>query len=164
MPEAIAAFARLGLEQGDAVTELGGDPQGAFGRELRARIAARGLDGCVLLAGPCDDMPAALKLASVVVSASIEPEAFGRAPIEAMAMGRPVVASDHGGARETVAPGCGWLYRPGDPAALAEAIDAALSMDASAAAHMAMAGRAQTARSFSLDRMAAATLAVYGAR
>ena len=72
-------------------------------------------------------MPAALMLADVVVHASTQPEAFGRVVIEAQAMGRPVVATDHGGARETIAPGVtGWLARPSDPVSLAAAIAAAV--------------------------------------
>ena len=74
-------------------------------------------------------MPAAYMLADVVVSASTDPEGFGRVIVEAQAMGRPVVATDHGGARETVVPGeTGWLVPPRDPAALAAAIGAALAL------------------------------------
>jgi DNA-binding NarL/FixJ family response regulator len=75
-------------------------------------------------------MPTAYMLADVVVSASTDPEGFGRVIVEAQAMGRPVVATDHGGARETILPGVtGWLAAPGDPAALAQAIGAALALD-----------------------------------
>ena len=59
----------------------------------------------------CNDMPAAYMLSDVVVSASNEPEGFGRIIIEAQAMGRPVVATDHGGARETILPGSHRLAR-----------------------------------------------------
>ena len=76
-------------------------------------------------------MPAAYMLADVVVSASRDPEGFGRVIVEAQAMGRPVVATDHGGARETIVPGVtGWLVPPRDPAALAAAIGEALSIRA----------------------------------
>ena len=65
-------------------------------------------------------MPAAYMLADVVISASTDPEAFGRVAAEAHAMGRPVIASDHGGARETVIAGeTGWLVPPGDSDAIA---------------------------------------------
>ena len=78
----------------------------------------------------CDDMPAAYMLADVVVSASTDPEAFGRVAAEAQAMGRPVVATDHGGAQETVLPGkTGWLVPPGDPKALTTALEEALALD-----------------------------------
>jgi len=141
---------------------VGGEIDGAFGRELSAAIRRAGLGGCVALAGHCDDMPAALKLASVVVSASLEPEAFGRVAAEGSAMGRPVVATDHGGARETVADGAtGFLVRPGDAAALAAGVERALSLDESAAAHMASAGRGRVRQRFSLEAMTGATLEVY---
>jgi len=74
-------------------------------------------------------MPAAYMLADVVVSASSDPEGFGRVIIEAQAMGRPVVATDHGGARETIEPGIsGWLVPPRNSARLAAAIGEALSL------------------------------------
>ena len=59
--------------------------------------------------GHCDDMPAALMLADLVVNPSLEPEPFGRTVIEAQAMGRPVIVADHGGTAETVDHGVtGW--------------------------------------------------------
>ncbi|MEO1689353.1 MAG: glycosyltransferase family 4 protein, partial [Pseudomonadota bacterium] len=141
---------------------VGGDVDGAYAERLRKRIRAQNLDGCVALGGHCDDMAAAFKLASVVVSASIEPEAFGRVAAEAQAMGRPVVASDHGGARETVDEGrTGFRYAPGDPQALAEAVHRALELDESQRAHMSVAGRARVLQRFSLEAMERATLEVY---
>ncbi len=80
------------------------------------------------MVGHCDDMAAALMLADVVVSASSrEPEAFGRTTIEAMAMGKAVVATAHGGSLETVTPGVtGWLVQPGDARDLAAGLCTAL--------------------------------------
>ncbi|HEU0221441.1 MAG TPA: glycosyltransferase family 4 protein [Paracoccaceae bacterium] len=140
----------------------GGPLRSPFGRELVALAERLGIEADVSLVGPVADIAAALKLASVVVAPSTAPEAFGRAAIEAQAMGRPVIASDHGGARETVAHGrSGWLVPPGDPAALAEALRAALALDESARAHMGLAGRAEVARRFSTAAMQAATIEVY---
>ncbi len=141
---------------------VGEDGGSGLAQRLEARIAALGAADVARLVGPCDDMPAAYKLASVVVSASTDPEAFGRVAVEAQAMGRPVIATDHGGARETVAHGqTGWLYPPGDAQALAEALDKALSLDASARAHMGMAGRARVASRFTVAAMQRATLDIY---
>ncbi|HUF55318.1 MAG TPA: glycosyltransferase family 4 protein, partial [Thermohalobaculum sp.] len=84
---------------------VGGETQEGFEATLARRIDALGVGDIVRLCGHCSDMAAALKLASLVVSASIEPEAFGRVAVEAQAMGRPVIATDHGGAQETVVPG-----------------------------------------------------------
>ena len=108
-------------------------------------------------------MPAALMLADVVVSASTDPEAFGRVAAEAHAMGRPVVATDHGGARETVLPGrTGWLVPPGDGEALADALRAALALDGPAREAIAAAAVAHISANFSKAVMCAQTLAVYG--
>ncbi len=141
---------------------VGGEPDSPYGRELAARIRERGVEGCCALAGHCDDMAAGLKLASVVVSASLEPEAFGRVAVEAQAMGRPVIATDHGGAKETVEDGrTGWRYPPGDAAALADAVLEALELDESGREHMGLAGRARVMQRFSTEGMQRATLAVY---
>lgn len=141
---------------------VGDDPESGFGRELAGLIKRHGVEGCAALAGHCDDMAAALKLSAVAVSASLEPEAFGRVAVEAQAMGRPVAATDHGGARETVAHGVtGWRYPPGDAQALAEAVNAALNLDDSARAHMSSAARARVAQRYSTKAMQAATLEIY---
>jgi glycosyltransferase involved in cell wall biosynthesis len=161
----IDAAAILRAQRGAAdflVALVGGDFDSPFAHELEARIKRAGLADCVRLVGHCDDMAAAYKLAAVVVSASTEPEAFGRVAIEAQAMGRPIVATAHGGALETVEDGrSGWLYPPGDAAALAEKLNAALSLDESARAHMGLAGKARVATRFSLATMGRDTLEIY---
>jgi glycosyltransferase involved in cell wall biosynthesis len=158
----IEALARLGRK--DVRCILVGSDQGrkAYRRELEALIAARGLREIVQLVDHCNDMPAAYMLADVVVSASTDPEAFGRVVVEAQAMGRPVIASDHGGSRETVVAGeTGWLTRPGDPDALATALAAALALDEAARTRVAAAAIAHAQAHFSKDAMCAMTLAVY---
>lgn len=130
--------------------------------EMLKRVQRRGLEGAVRFVGHCNDMPAAYMLADVVVSASTQPEAFGRIAAEAQAMGRPAIATDHGGARETVIPGeTGWLVPPGDAAALARALDAALSLTGAERARMAEAAVANVRRNFSKQAMTARTLALY---
>lgn len=134
----------------------------AYARGLEARIRARGLEQQVWLTGGCADMAAAYKIASVVVSASTDPEAFGRVVVEAQAMGRPVIATDHGGARETVTHGeTGWLYPPRDVARLAATLDAALGLDPSERAHMGLAARARVHARYTVSAMQRATIAVY---
>jgi glycosyltransferase involved in cell wall biosynthesis len=101
-------------------------------------------------------------LADVVVSASTDPEAFGRVVTEAQAMGKPVIATDHGGARETVRQGeTGWLVPPGDPAALAEAIGHALSLPQIDYRRMSVLAMATVRNSFAKTAMCDATLALY---
>lgn len=160
----VAAAARLKAMRGpDFLFLIVGDDGGSgMGERLLERARDLGALDVVKLVGVCDDMPAAYKLAAVVVSASTEPEAFGRVAVEAQAMGRPVIATDHGGARETVEHGkTGWLYPPGDADALARSVDATLRLDPSARAHMGMAGRARIANRFTVSAMQRATLDVY---
>ncbi|MDR3534372.1 MAG: glycosyltransferase family 4 protein [Rhodopila sp.] len=124
------AIARLGGP--DIMCVLVGSHQGRHGyaRDLEHQAARLGIADRLRLVGQCDDMPAALCLADVVVHASTRPEAFGRVVIEAQAMARPIIASDLGGPVETVRHGeTGWRVRPNDPDALAAAIGVALDLD-----------------------------------
>jgi len=101
-------------------------------------------------------------LADVVVSASTSPEGFGRVIVEAQAMGRPVVATNHGGARETVVPGStGWLVPPGDAPALAKAVAEALMLSPEARLAQAARAIAHVRERFDTATMAARTLEVY---
>ena len=114
------------------------------------------------IVGHADDMPAALALADIVVSASTEPEGFGRVVIEAQAMARPVIATDHGGAAETVAHGeTGWLVPPADADALAAALDAVLDLPAAARAAVGARARAAVLARYTVGAMQLATLGVY---
>ncbi|MEM0989736.1 MAG: glycosyltransferase family 4 protein [Pseudomonadota bacterium] len=160
----IDAAARLREVRGSdfLVLLVGDDNDRSFVDQLEKHIAATDTSDVVRLTGGTQDMAAAYKLASVVVSASIEPEAFGRVIVEAQAMSRPVIATDHGGARETVANGeSGWLYSPGDSEALAQIIHQALDMDPSERAHMGLAGRARVHSSYTVSAMQRATLNLY---
>lgn len=152
------------LRDPDFVAVMVGSDQGRVGyrAELAALIRARGLEGRVLLLEQCDDMPAAYCLARVVVSASTDPEAFGRVVSEAQALGRPVVAADHGGAPEQILPGeTGFLFPPGDAAGLAAALRRALALDAAAREALARLAPEHVRRHFSLEQMGEKTLAVY---
>ncbi len=157
----IAAVARLG--RGDLCCLLvGAEQRPGFRRELERAIERLGLLGMVRIVDDCRDMPAAYMLSDVVVSASTDPEGFGRVIIEAQAMGRPVVATDHGAARETILPGVtGWLAPPGDPAALAAAIGEALALDDAQRAAFAHRATAHVAAGYTSAAMCARTIDVY---
>jgi len=158
----IDALANLGRD--DVRCLLVGDDQGREGyrAELEKRIKARGLDGIVHVVEHCNDMPAAYMLADVVVSASLDPEAFGRVAVEAQAMGRPTIATDHGGARETLVDGeTGWLVPPGNARALARALEAALAIGAAEREALAARAMARVRARYSKEAMCTATLAVY---
>jgi glycosyltransferase involved in cell wall biosynthesis len=111
--------------------------------------------------GPCEDLPAALMLADVVVvpsTAGFDP--MSRA-LEAQAMGRPVVATNVGGLGEALMPAAtGWLVEP-EAGALAHALELALAMPDEARARLAVRSRRFVTRKFSLERMGDATMQVY---
>jgi glycosyltransferase involved in cell wall biosynthesis len=158
----VEAMARLqhlrafGILAGDAQSRDG------FEDEVKARIAKLGLTGQVRYVGHVEDMAAAYAAADVVVSASLEPEAFGRVAVEAQAMRRLIVATDLGAARETVLPDqSGWLVPPEDSHAMAEAIAEALTLDPFAAEAMRDRGRAHVMRRFNVETMCRHTLQVY---
>jgi glycosyltransferase involved in cell wall biosynthesis len=134
----------------------------AYREGLEALIARQDLGGVVRIIDHCDDMSVAYMLSDVVVSASTAPEAFGRTLIEAQALGRLVIGSDHGGPRETVVPGgTGWLTPPGDADALAAAIDTALTLAPEARERLVAAAAAHVRANYSKETMCRATLAVY---
>ena len=121
--------------------------------ELKTKVAALGIADRVHFAGSRRDIPVVLAAADLAISASTRPEAFGRAAIEAQAMGVPVIATDHGGSRETVIPGkTGWLVTPGDADAMASAIDEALA-DPARCAEMGASGRANVLAHFTTQAM-----------
>jgi glycosyltransferase involved in cell wall biosynthesis len=141
-----------------------GDDQGRTGyrRELDAAIEKLGLQSIVHIVGNCRDMAAAYKLSDVVVSASTEPEAFGRVVAEAQAIGKPVIAPNHGAAPEILLPEVtGWLVPPSDPPALARALEKALDMDTTARERLAQAAIARVRENFTTRKMCDATIGVY---
>lgn len=140
-----------------------GDDKGheSYRMELEKIIRSSGLEGHIRIAPHTNYIAEAYMLSRLVVATSVEPEAFGRVVLEAQAMGKPVIATNHGGPQETVIPNTtGWLVTPGDIKELAEVIQFALDMPQDHVDYMA--GLAiQNAHNFSLDLMCNKTLAVY---
>ncbi|WP_026942810.1 glycosyltransferase family 4 protein [Hellea balneolensis] len=154
---AIEALANL---PEDCVLVLLGDAQGrdAFVQEIKALAAELGVTSRVILPGHSRDMPTALSAAHVVISASTDPEAFGRVAAEAQAMRKPVVATAHGGALETVIDGdTGFLVPPSDPKGLSDAITRALNWPD----YNGLAARSRIAAQFSKENLQAKTLTIY---
>jgi len=152
------------MRRRDACVVLVGGDQGRrkYAAELVALAERLGVGERVRLVGHCDDMAAALMLSDVVVSASTAPEGFGRVVIEAQAMGRVVIGSDHGGAAETIEQGAtGFKVPPADPRALAAALDAALDMPEEARASLGAAARQAVCEKYTVAAMQAATIQVY---
>ena len=110
----------------------------------------------------CKEMPVAYKLADVVVSSSIEPEAFGRVSIEAQAMNIPIIASNLGGSKETVLNGkSGLLFMPEDAKDLAEVINKLMSMDKESLRLIGEHGRKNVEKKFNVDQMCQTTFTEY---
>ena len=174
-------------EFGDVAFVLAGDEQGrsAYRAELEASIKAHGLAGQVIIAGHCDDMPAAYKAADFTVLPSTKAEAFGRSSIESQAMGCPVLASNIGAFPETIAPEPGllesvgnapgsatasqppgaipspWLFEPGNPEALCDSLRCALAMDHATLESLRKRGMERARRNFSKKALQLQTLTVY---
>lgn len=152
------------LDRTDVFGLIIGSDQGRtdYTKELHNLITKKNLDGRVRIVEHCADMPAAYMLAEIIVSASIEPEGFGRIPVEAQAMGRSIIATAHGGARETITDGeTGWLVPPYNPKALADKIQDVLNMSQEIKEHIALRAIENASVRFSKDRMTADTLRVY---
>ena len=154
---AINALAKLDK---DCRLVLLGDAQGRedYLTEMRMKIDALGLTKQVIIPGHSENMPVAFGAADVVLSASTDPEAFGRVAAEAQAMRKPVVATAHGGAMETVLDGeTGYLVAPGDADDMAAALTKALNWPG----YNGKAARDRITREYSANQLKTATLAVY---
>ncbi|MDO9335933.1 MAG: glycosyltransferase family 4 protein [Caulobacter sp.] len=161
----VDAAARLkGEGRGDFLILFVGDDQGRteYRQEIEDAILSGGLADQVKLVGHCDDMPAAYRLGDFALLPSTQPESFGRAAVEPQAMGRPVLVSDHGGARETVVEGeTGWRLPVGDVDAWARGLGQAMETDLMRRRAMGEAGQARARKLYSVEAMCEATLAVY---
>ncbi|MEM7041774.1 MAG: glycosyltransferase family 4 protein [Pseudomonadota bacterium] len=134
----------------------------SYADRVEKKIIELKLENRVWLVGATSDMPAAYKLADIVVIPSTGPEAFGRTSIEAQAMGKPVIATDDWGLSETIMPAAtGWLVHPNDEAHLAGALDLALAMPDDAKDRLATRCRRFVDRHYSLTRMGKSTVSVY---
>ncbi len=110
----------------------------------------------------CREMPLAYSLADVVVSASIEPEAFGRVSVEAQAMGKPIIASNLGGSKETILKEkSGFLYKHDDPRELAKTLNAVIELDQEQLNAMGNEGRKNVSKKFDVESMCDSTLREY---
>jgi glycosyltransferase involved in cell wall biosynthesis len=130
---------------------------------LRALTTERGLEGHVHFLGFRTDIPEVTAAFDIAVLPSVDCDASSAVIKEAMALGRPVIATDIGGAREMLDPGpSGLLVPPRDASALAGALDALLR-DPERAARLGATGPALVAERFSPTRLAEDSLALYTA-
>lgn len=158
----IDALARLNRPEVRCLLVGADQGRSRYRAEIERRAQAAGLTANVHIVDDCDDMAAAYMLTDVVISASTDPEAFGRVVAEGQAMGRPVIAPDHGAAREILLPDVtGRMFMPKNADALAKALGWALDLDETARSALAERAIAHSRTHFSTAQMCEKTLAVY---
>ena len=110
----------------------------------------------------CKNMPLAYKISNLVVSASIEPEAFGRVAIEAQSMEKPIIASNIGGSNETIINNVsGFLFESGNAEALSKKIIEVLNLDESRLKLIGIEGRKNIIKRFNVEKMCFSTYSEY---
>jgi len=110
----------------------------------------------------CKDMALAYKVSDIVVSASIEPEAFGRVAVEAQSMERPIIASNIGGSNETIIDEkTGFLYEAGDAKSLSKKILKLLYLDETLLKSIGIQGRKNIVQKFNVEKMCFSTYSEY---
>ncbi len=130
--------------------------------ELRKAVEKARLNDIITFHDHCSQLQLAYAISSLVLACSTEPESFGRTAVEAQAMGCLVIATNHGGSRETVKNGeTGWLIPPSDPDALAQSIKHALSISPDKAKSMRKEATAWARAQFDQAQMIAKTIAIY---
>ena len=110
----------------------------------------------------CKNMPLAYKISNIVVSASVEPEAFGRVAVEAQSMEKPIIASDIGGSNETIIDNVtGFLFQSGNAKALSKKIVEVLQLDESRLKSIGIEGRKNIIKKFNVEKMCFSTYSEY---
>ena len=142
----------LGSDQGRTV----------YKKKLINLVQRYGLNKKIQFINHCKEMPLAYSLSNIIVSSSILPEAFGRVSVEAQAMGKPVVASNIGGSKETILKGkSGFLYNHDDPRELAKILNDVMELDQESLNLMGSEGRKNITKKFDVEGMCDSTLREY---
>jgi len=110
----------------------------------------------------CKNMPLAYKIADIIISASIEPESFGRVSVEAQSMKKPIIASNIGGSNETIINNMtGFLFESGKAESLSKKLLEVLSLDESTLNSMGIEGRKNAIKKFNVEKMCFSTYSEY---
>ena len=142
----------LGSDQGRKV----------YSKKLINLVERYNLNKKIRFISHCKEMPLAYSLADVVVSASIEPEAFGRVSVEAQSMGKPIVASNIGGSKETIVnKKTGFLYKHDDPRELAKNLNTVIQLSPDELKNMGNEGRKNITKKFDVETMCQSNLKEY---
>ena len=133
-------------------------------KKLNSIITKFKLQENIKLVERIENMSLAYLASDIVLSPSIEPEPFGRIPIEAQAAGKTIIASDHGAVKDTIKNGnnfTGFKVKPNDPQALSIAIKQSITMDKKDLTKMHERAISNVKNNFSLENMCKKTLEVY---
>ena len=142
----------LGSDQGRKV----------YKKKLSRLVEQYRLNNQVQFFDKCELMPLAYKISDIIVSASIEPEAFGRISVEAQSMEKPIIASNIGGSNETIVNDkTGFLFEAGKPEELSKKIIHALNLDESTLKFIGIEGRKNVIKKFNIEKMCFSTYSEY---
>ena len=152
----------LGYESFYAVI-LGNDQgRSVYTKKLKRLAEQHRLTSQLRFIDHCRNMPVAYKISDLIVSASIEPEAFGRVAVEAQSMKKPVLASNIGGSNETLENNkTGFLFEAGNSMSLSNKILKVLNLDESTLKSMGIEGRKNIIKKFNVEKMCFSTYAEY---
>ena len=110
----------------------------------------------------CKNMPLAYKISDIIVSASKEPEAFGRVAVEAQSMGKPIIASNIGGSNETIIDNkTGFLFESGKAESLSKKIIEVLQLDETTLKSMGIESRKNIIKKVNVEKMCFSTYSEY---
>ena len=142
---------------------LGGDQgRDIYSKKIKRLVEQYRLTAQLKFIEHCNNMPLAYKISDLIVSASVEPEAFGRVAIEAQSMEKPIIASDIGGSNETIIDNVtGFLFQSGNAEALSKKIVEALQLDESRLKSIGIEGRKNIIKKFNVEKMCFSTYSEY---
>jgi glycosyltransferase involved in cell wall biosynthesis len=133
-----------------------------YTKKIKRLTEQRRLTNHVKFIEHCKNMPLAYRVSDIVVSASVEPEAFGRVAVEAQSMEKPIIASDIGGSNETVInKKTGFLFKSGNPESLSKKIVEVLNLDESTLKSVGIEGRQNVIKKFNVEKMCFSTYSEY---
>ncbi|WP_435090346.1 glycosyltransferase family 4 protein [Candidatus Pelagibacter bacterium nBUS_30] len=153
---------QLGYEAFHAVI-LGSDQGRDLYKKKLIRLSEQyRMTGQIRFIDHCKDMALAYKVSDIVVSASIEPEAFGRVSVEAQSMEKPIIASNIGGSNETIVDEkTGFLFDSGSAKSLSQKILKVLTMDETSLKSIGIEGRKNIIQKFNVEKMCFSTYSEY---
>ena len=133
-------------------------------QNLKETIASLSLDDKIKLIGQVENMPLAYQVSNIILSPSIQPEPFGRIPIEAQASGKIIISSNAGAVKETIKSGqdsTGFKVKPNNSEELAHQIKLVIKMKDEDLQKIKKRAILNVKNNFSLETMCKKTLEVY---